>query len=128
MIDTASSSWEAVVIRSFVVAVLVVVGVVVGAPSALGEPPEICGPGTAEDQVVRIFPRGAETSALLCGNRYFGFHRIDWSAVSLDAIARTLADPATSTYDERSETWTLTGAAVVVITAAHGQIITARAA
>ena len=115
-------------VRSFVVAVLVVVGVLVGAPSALAEPPEICGPSTPEDQVVRVFARGEETSDLLCGNRYYGFRRIDWGAVSLDAIARTLADPTSSVYDERSATWTLTGAAVVVITAAHGQVITARAA
>ncbi|MCD2186685.1 hypothetical protein [Actinomycetospora soli] len=118
-------------VRSVVVAVLALLAVLVGAPPALAEPPEICGASTPEDQVVRVFARGPEasgSSALLCGNRYYGFRRIDWSAVSLDAIARTLAAPASSTYDERSETWTLTGAAVVVVTAAHGQVITARAA
>lgn len=114
--------------RSFVVAVLALVAVLLAAPPALAEPPAICGPSTPEDQVVRVFARGEETSALVCGSRYYGFRRIDWGTVSLDAIARTLADPASSAYDERSETWTLTGAAVVVITAAHGEIVTARAA
>ncbi|WP_157647881.1 hypothetical protein [Actinomycetospora chiangmaiensis] len=115
-------------LRPFVVAVLALGAVFLPAPSALAEPPDVCGPHTAEDQVVRVFARGEETSDLLCGNRYYGFRRIDWGTVSLDAIGRTLADPATSVYDDRSETWTLTGAAVVVITAAHGQVITARAA
>ncbi|MDL5160145.1 hypothetical protein [Actinomycetospora termitidis] len=112
-------------VRAAVLALLILL---VGSPAA-AEPPEICGPHTAEDRVVRVFPRGEETSELLCGNRYYGFRRIDWSVVSLDTIARTLAAPGSSTYDARSETWTLTGeGAVVVITARHGQVITARAA
>lgn len=115
-------------VRSFVVTVLALLALLVGAPAAVAEPPEICGPHTDEDQVVRVFARGEESSALRCGSRYYGFRRIDWGTVSLDAIARTLADPTSSVYDERSETWTLTGAAVVVITAAHGEIVTARAA
>ena len=87
---------------------------------------EVCGPHTAEDRVVRVFDRAAGESALLCGSRYDGFRRIDWGSVSLDAIARTLADPAPPTYDERSNPWTHTGEVTVVVPAGDAQVITAR--
>ncbi|MEJ2866809.1 hypothetical protein WCD74_03475 [Actinomycetospora sp. OC33-EN08] len=115
-------------VRSFVVAVLAAVAVLVAAPPASAEPREVCGPHSPEETVVRVFPRGEETSSLLCGTRYYGFRRIDWSAVSLDAIARTLASPASSTWDERSATWTVEGPGATVVIARHGQVITARAA
>lgn len=93
---------------------------------AFAEPREVCGPHTAEDQVVRVFARGAQESALLCGSRYYGFRRIDWRVVSLDAIARTLASPTPPVYDERSHTWIHTGEVVVVLAAGDGQVVTAR--
>jgi hypothetical protein len=101
------------------------------APPALAEPRPMCGPQSAEDEVVRVFPRIGGESVLRCGNRWFGFRRIDWGAVSDDAVARTLLAPRTRTYDDRGETWTWTGepgGVDVVITAAHGEIVTARPA
>ena len=112
--------------RLVTAAALAALALLTTAPAASAEPREVCGPHTAEDQVVRVFARGAEESALLCGSRYYGFRRIDWSTVSLDAIARTLASPEPPTYDERSNTWTHTGEVTVVIAAGDGQVVTAR--
>lgn len=101
------------------------------APPALAEPRPICGPHSPEDEVVRTFPRADGESALRCGSRYFGFRRIDWAVVTEDALARTLRAPRATTYDERSDTWTYTGdpgGVDVVVTARHGEIVTARPA
>ena len=114
--------------RRLLLLVLAAASLLLAPLPASAEPREICGPHTAEDQVVRVFARGAQESALLCGSRYYGFRRIDWRTVSLDAIARTLASPAPPVYDERSRTWTHTGEVVVVLAAGDGQVVTARPA
>ncbi len=101
------------------------------APPALAEPRPIGGPHSPEDEVVRTFPRADGESELRCGSRYFGFRRIDWSVVSEDAVARTLRTPRATTSDERGDTWTyigVPGGVDVVVTAAHGEVVTARPA
>lgn len=112
--------------RRLLLLVLAAASLLLAPLPASAEPREICGPHTAEDQVVRVFARGAQESALLCGSRYYGFRRIDWRVVSLDAIARTLASPTPPVYDERSHTWIHTGEVVVVLAAGDGQVVTAR--
>ena len=112
-------------------AAVVLVALLALAPPARAEPRPTCGPHSLEDEVVRVFPRVDGESRLLCGNRWFGFGGIDWSAVSEDAIARTLRSPRATTYDERGDTWTYAGepgGVDVVITARHGEIVTARRA
>jgi hypothetical protein len=117
------------VIRSLLATALsTAVALLALAPAASAEPRTICGPSSPDDEVVRVFPRTDGTSTLTCGNRYFGFRRIDWSAVTEDAIARTLTAPRTIGEDARNHTRTFTGqpgGADVVVTAAHGEIVTA---
>ena len=116
------------VLESVVVTVVVLFAL---APPALAEPRPICGPSSPDDEVVRTFARADGESVLRCGSRHFGFRRIDWSVVSGDAIARTVLAPRITTDVGRGDTRTYAGGpgkVDVVVTAPHGEIVTARPA
>ena len=114
-----------------------------GSPSAAADPWSGCGPHSLEEKVVRVFPRTpaaagptADSSALPCGNRYFGLRRIEtgWPGVAASdrhavvdaAVARALVSGATPTHDPRSGNWTYGAPDVEVVLGPGGLIIDAR--
>lgn len=126
-----------------------------GGPAASADPWVDCGPHSLEEKVVRAFPRvpspagpAGVSSELQCGNRYYGFRRIepqwsvlqwsmlpqpgaaagDWRAVADDAITRTLTTDDTPVHDARSDTWTYESPDAAVVVGPRGLVIDARPA
>lgn len=113
----------------------------VAAPPALADAWADCPAHSLEDTTIRVFPRipspsgpTGTSSELQCGNRYYGFHRIeaewnvvpDWRSAADAAIGRALTSDGAPVYDERSNTWSYRAPGVVVVLGPRGLIINAR--
>lgn len=109
------------------------------APTALAAPSTDC-VNAPEDTTVQVYARTATpvgptgtTSELQCGNRYYGYRRIetewadvpDWRSAADAAITRALTSGDAPIYSERSDTWAVHAPGVVVVLGPRGLIVDA---